>query len=207
MTDHAASMDRMYRHQRYIYDASRRFYLLGRDTLIRGLDPPSGGHVLELGCGTGRNLAVALARYPTSHFYGCDISAEMLKSASAAVTGRAMLAQADATCIDPKQAFGRSRFDRIYFSYTLSMVPDWQRALSHSLDLLESEGELHVVDFGQCEGLPRFARAGLFAWLSLFGVHPHAELPEAAGRESRSRGRMMRFSPLFRGYAWHAIVR
>ena len=28
-------MDRIYRHQRHIYDLSRKFYLLGRDRLIR----------------------------------------------------------------------------------------------------------------------------------------------------------------------------
>jgi len=49
-------MDRMYRHQRHIYDASRKFYLLGRDALITGLAPPKGGTILEIGCGTGRNL-------------------------------------------------------------------------------------------------------------------------------------------------------
>ena len=30
-------MNRMYRWQRYIYDATRRYYLLGRDRLIAGL--------------------------------------------------------------------------------------------------------------------------------------------------------------------------
>ena len=31
MSDAAALMDRMYRHQRHIYDLTRKFYLLGRD--------------------------------------------------------------------------------------------------------------------------------------------------------------------------------
>ena len=80
-TNTSQAMNRMYRHQRHIYDASRRFYLLGRDTLIERLNPPAGGHVLELGCGTGRNLVAAARRYPLAAFYGCDISSEMLKSA------------------------------------------------------------------------------------------------------------------------------
>ena len=33
----AALMDRIYRRQRHIYDASRKFYLLGRDELIAEL--------------------------------------------------------------------------------------------------------------------------------------------------------------------------
>ena len=38
-----SAMDRMYRHQRYIYDLTRRYYLFGRDQLIAELKPPPGG--------------------------------------------------------------------------------------------------------------------------------------------------------------------
>src|SRR5438067_2504401 len=75
-TPHAALMDGIYRHQRHVYDLTRHCYLLGRDRLITGLEPPAGGSVLEVGCGTGRNLIVAAARYPEAHFYGLDISSE-----------------------------------------------------------------------------------------------------------------------------------
>ncbi|TIV98235.1 MAG: SAM-dependent methyltransferase, partial [Mesorhizobium sp.] len=53
---HAELMDGVYRWQRHIYDLTRKYYLLGRDRLIDGLDVPRGGTVLELGCGTGRNI-------------------------------------------------------------------------------------------------------------------------------------------------------
>ena len=39
-------MNRMYRRQRYIYDATRRYYLLGRDKLIANLRPGPGANVL-----------------------------------------------------------------------------------------------------------------------------------------------------------------
>ena len=70
MTDAADAstlMDRMYRHQRHIYDLTRKFYLLGRDRLIAALDPAA-GDVLEIGCGTGRNLILAARRYPNARF-------------------------------------------------------------------------------------------------------------------------------------------
>ena len=37
MSDAALLMDRMYRRQRHIYDATRKFYLLGRDGAIAAL--------------------------------------------------------------------------------------------------------------------------------------------------------------------------
>src|SRR5262249_55838724 len=56
MTDAAARMDRMYRYQRYIYDLSRKFYLLGRDALIAEIGARPSDAILEVACGTARNL-------------------------------------------------------------------------------------------------------------------------------------------------------
>ena len=80
----AQHMDAIYRYQRYVYDATRKFYLLGRDRLIDELAPPPGGRVLEIACGTGRNLIAAARRYPGARFYGFDISPAMLDTARAA---------------------------------------------------------------------------------------------------------------------------
>ncbi len=67
-------MNRIYRRQRHVYDVTRKFYLLGRDRLIHRLNPPAGGKVLEIGCGTARNLIVAARTYPDVQFFGIDIS-------------------------------------------------------------------------------------------------------------------------------------
>ena len=61
-------MNRMYRWQRHIYDGTRRYYLLGRDRMIAGLQPVAGASVLEIGCGTGRNLVLAARLYPAHDF-------------------------------------------------------------------------------------------------------------------------------------------
>jgi S-adenosylmethionine-diacylgycerolhomoserine-N-methlytransferase len=79
----AQHMDAIYRYQRYIYDATRKYYLLGRDRLIDELAPPPGGSVLEIACGTGRNLIKGARRYPDARFFGFDISAAMLDTAQA----------------------------------------------------------------------------------------------------------------------------
>ena len=42
MADAAALMDRMYRHQRHVYDLTRKYYLAGRDEAIARLRPGTG---------------------------------------------------------------------------------------------------------------------------------------------------------------------
>tara|TARA_R110002124_G_scaffold11867_3_gene56447 strand:+ start:958 stop:1614 length:657 start_codon:yes stop_codon:yes gene_type:complete len=210
--DHSALMDKVYRKQRHIYDLTRAWYLLGRDRMLNGLAPRTGDHILEIGCGTGRNLIATARAHPFAHFYGMDISSQMLTSARAA-TNRAQLnsnvsyAQGDATVFDPVRAFGRTGFERIFMSYTLSMIPDWQGALRQGLANLAPSGELHIIDFGQQEHLPRFCRALLFKWLSLFHVSPRADLHDVLGALATSHNATLTFTSLYRGYAWHAVLR
>jgi S-adenosylmethionine-diacylgycerolhomoserine-N-methlytransferase len=127
-------MNRMYRRQRYIYDGTRRYYLLGRDQLIAGLRPAAGESVLEIGCGTGRNLVLAARQYPGARFFGVDVSTEMLTSAISAIsrgglTGQIRVAHGDATAFDPRRLFGVPSFDHVMISYSLSMIPGWHRVL------------------------------------------------------------------------------
>ena len=190
---HGALMDRIYRGQRHIYDATRKYYLFGRDRLIAGLAVPEGGSVLEVGCGTGRNLALIGRRWRGARLAGLDISAEMLVSARAKLGARAVLALGDATGFDPVALFGRARFDRIVFSYTLSMIPDWQAALAQAAPLLAVGGSIHLVDFGMMAGLPGPVRRALRAWLALFHVAPRADLvPVLQGLAARQGLRLTR---------------
>lgn len=208
---HAQLMDGVYRWQRHIYDLTRKYYLLGRDRLISELDVPPGGTVLELGCGTGRNIILAARRYPDARFFGLDISSEMLETASAAVAreglvDRVTLAQGDATAFDAKALFGRAGFDRVFVSYSLSMIPGWEKTVSAALAALSPNGSLHVVDFGQQEGLPGWFRTLLRGWLRKFHVVPRELLREVLESESRRTGASFRFRTLYRGYAWLAVI-
>ncbi|MDX8505802.1 class I SAM-dependent methyltransferase [Mesorhizobium captivum] len=209
---HAELMDGVYRWQRHIYDLTRKYYLLGRDRLIAGLDMPQSGTVLELGCGTGRNIVLAACRYPNARFFGLDISAEMLETANAAMAreglaARVTLARGDATDFDAKALFGTARFDRVFVSYSLSMIPGWEKTVSAALAALAPGGSLHVVDFGQQEGLPRWFRALLRGWLRKFHVEPRASLRDVLGSESQRTGATFHFRTLYRGYAWLAVIR
>ncbi|UCI23078.1 class I SAM-dependent methyltransferase [Mesorhizobium sp. B2-8-5] len=208
---HAELMDGVYRWQRHIYDLTRKYYLLGRDRLIDGLEAPQGGTVLELGCGTGRNIVLAARRYPDARFFGLDISTEMLETANATIareglTDKVNLARGDATDFDAKALFGIEHFDRVFVSYSLSMIPGWEKTVSAALTALAPGGSLHIVDFGQQEGLPRWFRALLRGWLRKFHVTPRASLRDVLESESQRTGATFRFRTLYRGYAYLSAI-
>lgn len=210
-SSHAELMDGVYRHQRHFYDLTRKYYLLGRDRLIDGLSPPDGGSVLELGCGTGRNLIQAARTFPRAQLCGLDISAAMLATAEAAtarhgLASRVSLALGDASEFDAQALFGRAGFDRVFISYALSMIPQWRETLAAALETLNEGGSLHVVDFGRQERMPSWSRSALRGWLAKFHVAPRDELGEVLESECRRIGASLQFDSLYRGYAVHAVA-
>jgi S-adenosylmethionine-diacylgycerolhomoserine-N-methlytransferase len=204
-------MDAIYRYQRYVYDATRKYYLLGRDRLLADLEPPAGGSVLEVACGTGRNLILAARRYPAARCYGFDISTAMLETAQAAIArnglqDRISVAAGDAAEFSPERLFGLPAFDRVMISYALSMIPPWRTALQRAKDAVAPGGRLHVVDFGEQERLPRAFRSGLRSWLAKFSVEPRAELEAELQKLASRSGSGLRCEHLYRGYATYAVL-
>ena len=185
--EHDRLMDSIYRSQRHIYDLTRKYYLFGRDRLIAGLDLPAGGSVLELGCGTGRNLALIARHWPGAELFGLDISSEMLKSAAGKMGSRAAFAQGDATGFDARELFGRALFDRVVLSFATSMIPDWEAALEQAAAVVAPGGSLHIVDFGDMQGLPAPVRAMLIAWLARFHVSARPGLAVCTASVARRR--------------------
>lgn len=203
-------MDRMYRYQRHIYDLTRKYYLLGRDQLLDDLFLRPGERVVEIGCGTGRNLIALARRHPDVHFYGIDASAVMLETAAenirrAGLEGRIELRQGLAEDIDAQAMFGlERRFDGIIISYALSMIRGWPLVLQRAIDQLAPSGVLAVVDFGDQAKLPGWSRRLLRRWLSLFHVRPRAALPQYLHRLASQRGGILAVEPMFGGYAMRA---
>jgi len=208
--NHAALMDAVYRHQRFIYDFTRKYYLFGRDRLIDGLALAPGERVVEVGCGTARNLIRMARRYPQAVLFGLDASHEMLKTAGAAVRragleGRIRLAHGYAESLSPA-LFGESLpFDRVVFSYALSMIPDWNQSLRAAAAALSETGLVHVVDFGDLEGLGRLGRKALLKWLRLFHVEPRSEILrrlEHSRRENGPEDKDLRIVPGRYAFLW-----
>lgn len=211
MSDAATLMDGIYRYQRHFYDLTRKFYLLGRDRLISDLNPPPSARVLEIGCGTARNLIRVARRYPDAICYGVDVSDAMLATArrsieKAGLSHRIHVAQADATCFDPVVVFGVGGFERVMISYALSMIPPWQAVLRRAGEMVAPGGTLMIVDFGDQAGLPRWFKHVLYAWLARFHVEPRRDLPQEVRRLAEERGWRAVTKARYRGYAISAAV-
>jgi S-adenosylmethionine-diacylgycerolhomoserine-N-methlytransferase len=195
-TEHGVLMDRVYRRQRYIYDLTRKYYLFGRDRLIRELALKPGARVVEIGCGTARNLVRIARAYPEARLFGLDASQVMLETAAETLQRNGLydqivLAHGYAEELSPAM-FGQSApFDACVFSYSLSMIPDWKKALNAASQCLSPGGRIHVVDFGDLAGLGALPRSLLLKWLALFHVAPRVELLQSFESEQESSLRIL----------------
>jgi S-adenosylmethionine-diacylgycerolhomoserine-N-methlytransferase len=217
MTAHAAQaasdrMDQMYRWQRHIYDLTRKPYLLGRDRMIAALGVPLDGHVLEIGCGTGRNLIQAARLYPHGRFYGFDIAHVMLDTAGqsirqAGLAERITITHGDATSFNTGALFGQEKFERIFISYSLSMIPGWRETLDLAINALAPGGALLIADFYDCRNVPAPLRKLLSLWLHLFDVSPRHNLESVLQDLAGQYHLKVDFQSLYGGYAACAMVR
>jgi S-adenosylmethionine-diacylgycerolhomoserine-N-methlytransferase len=152
--------------------------------------PAAGGdRIVELGAGTGRNLEFFGPRLEQlDQLEAVDLCPALLDVARGrwADVPNVRVVEADATRYVPTRPV-----DVVYFSYALTMIPDWRGAVDNALAVLRPGGTLGVVDFylpGAHRGegrLSRRARANRFwrAWFAHDGVRLSEEhLPYLRGR-------------------------
>jgi S-adenosylmethionine-diacylgycerolhomoserine-N-methlytransferase len=143
--NHADRLERFYRPQAESYDTFRDRLLQGRAELIEMLAPPDGALIVELGAGTGNNarhFGAQLARFDTVELV--DLCPALLEQARErwAHEPRVRVIEADATHYRPSRPA-----DRVYLSYSLTMMPEWRAALENAVAMLKPGGILGVVDF------------------------------------------------------------
>jgi S-adenosylmethionine-diacylgycerolhomoserine-N-methlytransferase len=202
------NMDRMYRIQRYFYDVTRKYYLLGRDQLLDEMNIQAGDRVLEAGCGTARNLIILAKRHPQTTFYGLDASAAMLETAQAkadaAGVKNIVLKTALADDFTADGTFNLAeQFDKIFFSYSISMIPPWRESIENALKNLKAGGTLFIVDFYDQRDLPGPFRSFLKWWLTKFHVKFWPELMPYL----ESLPQQVDIRSLFRRYSFIASIR
>lgn len=199
-------MDAMYRYQRYFYDFTRKYYLIGRDRLIRKMDIRHDDRVLEIGCGTGRNLLILAKKFADADFFGLDASDEMLKTARLKINSgklnNVIVETALADDFDYCKTFNLSKpFDVIFFSYSISMITNWRQAIDQALSNLREGGSLYIVDFYDQKDLPFFLRRLLTNWLNLFQVHFRSGLTNYLEELQKREIGVFEVVPLARRYA------
>lgn len=140
-------LERYYRFQSSIYDATRWLFLFGRAGILDRLSAarPEPCRLLEIGCGTGHNLYGLARRFPGARITGIDLSPDML-----AIARRKTARFGDRVTL--RQAVQRDGLnetcDGILFSYSLSMMnPGWEAVLDSAIQALVPGGILAVVDF------------------------------------------------------------
>jgi S-adenosylmethionine-diacylgycerolhomoserine-N-methlytransferase len=144
---HAHNLQAFYAAQANGYDRFRERLLRGRVELIAGLLQrlPAQARVVELGGGTGRNLEFFADRLDElASFELVDLCPALLEQARHRVAAfeHVRTIEADATTYRPA-----SLVDCVYFSYSLTMIPQWRLAIDNALAMLKPGGVLGVVDF------------------------------------------------------------
>lgn len=206
------SMNAMYKLTRHVYDASRKFYLFGRDHLIDHLNPQPDENIIEIGCGTARNLIKMAYKYPNANFYGLDASDEMLKTARQSLlrlqlADRVPVMQGLAQDFDYKKLTNNKQPNKIVFSYVLSMIPDAKGAIDHALEMLPEGGEIHIVDFCHLKGQPAFFQKILRKWLDLFHVKYDPELLRYIKSLDTEQKASVSLESLYKDYAYYAVIK
>ncbi len=144
----ASPTDAYYRLHAKVYDATRWSFLFGREWSVKTIAALRPAHVLEAGCGTGRNLQALQKLLPTTRFWGIDSSVDMIDRANKKL-GQQTNVQLIQGCYDETQvADMQTEMDVVLFSYALSMFnPGYEAAMKTAISQLRPGGSLVVVDF------------------------------------------------------------
>lgn len=145
---HGDRLEAFYRAQAGAYDDFRRRLLHGRERMMNALEIPEGAIGLDMGGGTGSNfeaLGDKIRRYRRATIV--DLSPSLLKIAGERIARHGWTnidtVVADATAYRPPEGYA----DVVTFSYSLTMIPDWFKAVDHALAVLKPGGLIGVADF------------------------------------------------------------
>lgn len=146
-TTYPKKIERYYKYHSKIYDATRWSFLFGRRQLLTKLpDLPSRPRILEVGCGTGKNIELLEYLFPDGEICGVDLSRDMLQKAKLKTRDSKQVTLLN-TPYGSKN-LDLEPFDLILLSYSLTMTGNKTEAvLQQVLEDLKMDGSVAVVDF------------------------------------------------------------
>ncbi len=154
-----------YTHSASWYDSvsAEPIYRVGRERAIPALHLQKGSRVLDIGCGTGLNFPLLLAAVGSrGQVVGVDRSRRMLEAARRktieAPSRNVVLVEADAERLDQVVAGldgSGATFDAVLFTYSLSLMGNWEEAWRRAISLVRPGGRAGIVDMGLPHGWAR----------------------------------------------------
>lgn len=137
------------------YDSTlEKIYFESRIRAVELLDLKPDLTVIDIACGTGANFKHIKATGIDVDLYGTDISTGMLEKAQLLMNKnqweRITVFHSDAETISKdhiqNQTGKNLSFDRVLCVLGLSVIPNWNEALTNMLGLLKNGGKIVVVD-------------------------------------------------------------
>ncbi len=153
---HAERLESFYAPQQRTYDSFRARMLHGRRELFESIEAPSNAVWIDFGAGTGENAEYLQKQFGSmSMLYLVDLCPALLAAAEERIVRQGWTnvwaVCADATTFQPPEGYA----DVVTFSYSLTMIPDWFRAVDQALEILKPGGIVGVVDFYVARKYPR----------------------------------------------------
>jgi ubiquinone/menaquinone biosynthesis C-methylase UbiE len=149
------------------YDWFGGFDAQAKSRALELLDLAPGGHILEIGIGTGNVISkIGSAIKPGGISFGIDISRVMLELSQHKI--EAHLCQADARNIP----FASDYFDRVFISYVLDLVAiaDIPGILSEILRAIKPGGRVVIVALTEGADVP--SRVLVSIWKVAYAISP-----------------------------------
>lgn len=141
-------LSQYYKFHSKIYDATRWLFLFGRKGIIKHLKTENiqPNIILEVGCGTGKNLIHLTKQFPKAIIIGMDLSDNMLDIAKEKLK--------DEPCVfllnqpfNQEDFLFKGKIDLIVFSYVLTMNKDYNHLIAEVKKTLKKDGHIAIVDF------------------------------------------------------------
>lgn len=164
-----------------------------RDRTVELLGELQGATVVDVGCGTGRNLPLLVPRLGASgRIVGVDYSEGMLERARERVAAHGWrnveLLRGDAVTLEDVP----EPVDAVVSAWCYGIVYDLEAALHRAVDLLRPGGRLAIMDFGKARpdrGLLRWLYPVYSFALKRAGIDTAEDLDDARLRARWTRGR------------------